>query len=662
MSARLTVDLETYSPLDIHEVGMYRYAQDPEFEILLYSDSRGRTVDLTEQDALPEDIRRDLLDPAITKRAHNAAFEWWCLSQHLKLSQGERETWLRQWEDTMVHMLYCGLPASLAAAGSALQLGEDKAKMREGAALIAYFCKPCRPTKANGGRTRNLPHHAPERWAVFRAYNAQDVVAEEELDRRMAAWPVPAGIWREWRDDTIANSRGIGVDTGLVAGALRIAQAMEQAHQEEFAQLTQGCNPKSPAQLLSWLAQHGVSLPDIRKDTVAQTLARDDLPDDVRRALELRQLLGKSSNTKYEVLRTATSPDGRIRGCLQFYGAARTGRWAGRLLQVQNLPRTYIRGEEQPDVREIIRLGDGPSLEAIYGDANSVLSQMIRTALVPAEDATYIDADFSAIEARLIAWLAGEEWVLDVFRGDGKIYEATAARIYGIPQELIVKGRPEYAYRQRGKVATLALGYQGGVGAMRRMDTTHALDDLDDAAVADIVNRWRSQNPCICRLWRRMQTSAVRTIQTGMPTHPRRGVTFQLETSADAPFAFLTMQLPSGLKLFYANPGVTPDGRIIYWEQEQGAWTQSESYGGKLTENLTQACGRDCLAYALRGLREHGYFVPFHVHDEVIVETHSNDPAAELERVREIMSRVPPWAAGLPLNAEGWYGQFFTKD
>ncbi len=660
--SRLTIDLETYSPHDIHEVGMYRYAQHPDFRVLLYSDSKGRCVDLTETGALPEDVLRDLSDKDITKCAHNAAFEWWCLSEHMHLGQAQRERWIHQWEDTMVHMLYCGLPGSLAAAGSALHLSEDKAKMREGTALITYFCKPCKPTKANGGRTRNLPRHAPDRWVVFKAYNARDVEAEEELDRRMAAWPVPEALWREWREDTIANSRGIGVDTGLVAGALRIAQAMEQAHQEEFAQLTQGCNPKSPVQLLAWLAQHGASLPDIRKDTVAQTLARDDLPDNVRRALELRQLLGKSSNTKYEVLRTATSPDRRIRGCLQFYGAARTGRWAGRLLQVQNLPRTYIHGEEQPDVREIIRLGDGPSLEAIYGDANNVLSQMIRTALVPAKGATYIDADFSAIEARLIAWLAGEEWVLDIFRGDGKIYEATAARIYGVSRELIVKGRPEYAYRQRGKVATLALGYQGGVGAMRRMDFTHALDALDDSAIQDIVNRWRSQNPNICRLWRRMQNCAVRTIQTGQPTQPRPGVVFRLETSAASPFAFLTLQLPSGRKLFYADPGVTPDERITYWEQEKGTWTQSESYGGKLTENLTQACGRDILAYALKGLRDAGYFVPFHIHDEVVVETHTDDPEAELARIREIMSRVPPWAKGLPLNAEGWYGRFFTKD
>lgn len=659
---RRTADLETYCEQDLLTVGLYRYVDDPSFEILLYADSAGNRYDLAQGDSIPPETKAVLFDPTVKKRAHNAAFEWYCLSKHFGLTQAEREAWLDQWEDTMVQMLYCGLPGSLALAGSALQLSEDKAKMREGKSLIAYFCRPCKPTKANGGRTRNLPKHAPERWALFKAYNAQDVTAEEELDRRVAAWPVPESLWEEWRADIIANSRGIGVDRSMVDGALKIAAAVEREHQEEFDRITGGVNPKSPAQIIAWAAQRGLELPNITKDTVAQALDRTDIPDDVRRALELRQMLGKSSNSKYDVLDEATGTDDRIRGCLQFYGASRTGRWAGRLLQVQNLPRTYVKAAEQPDIREIIRLADWRSLEALYGDANSILSQMIRTALIPAKGTVYIDADFSAIEARLIAWLAGEEWVLEVFRGDGKIYEATAARIYGVPLNTIVKGRPEYAYRQRGKVATLALGYQGGVGAMRRMDVTHALDDLGDEEVQDIVNRWRTQNPNICAMWRRMQQAAVRTIETGRATQPIPGVAFRLETSQDAPFAFLTMQIPSGRKLFYANPSTTEDGRINYWEQDGGKWAQSETYGGKLTENLTQACGRDCLAFALRNLRAAGYFIPFHVHDEVISETVTLNPEKDLEDVKTIMAKVPPWAEGLPLNAEGWYGYFFTKD
>lgn len=659
---RRTLDLETYSEQDIRGVGLFRYVEDPSFEVLLYSDSAGGHFDLARGESIAEATRRALFDPAIKKRAFNAAFEWYCLSKHYGLTQAQREAWLDQWEDTMVQMLYCGLPGSLEAAGKALQLTEDKAKMKEGKALIAFFCKPCKPTKANGGRTRNLPQHDPERWEVFKTYNAQDVTAEEELDRRVDAWPVPESIWAEWRADVIANSRGIGVDRQLVSGALRIAAAVEREHKAEFDRITGGVNPKSPSQVLAWVAEKGLQLPDLTKDTVTQALAKEGISDDVRRALELRQMIGKSSNTKYDVLEAATCADDRIRGCLQFYGASRTGRWAGRLVQVQNLPRTYVKAAEQPEVRKIIQMADGASLEAIYGDANSILSQMIRTALVPAPGAVYIDADFSAIEARLIAWLAGEDWVLDVFRGDGKIYEATAARIYGIPLEHIVKGRPEYAFRQRGKVATLALGYQGGVGAMRRMDATHALDDLDDDEVQDIVTRWRGQNPNICHMWHQMQRAAVRTIQTGRATQPIRGVVFRLEASQAAPFPFLTMQIPSGRKLFYANPGATDDGRITYWEQEQGAWSQSESYGGKLTENLTQACGRDCLAFAITNLRKAGYFVAFHIHDEVVVEMATPSPETELQKIRTIMSQVPPWAEGLPLNAEGWYGQFFTKD
>lgn len=659
---RRTADLETYCEQEIRVVGMYRYIDDPSFEILLYRDSTGAQYDLAQGEEIPKVTQAVLFDPSVKKRAHNAAFEWYSLSKHFGLTQEQREKWLEQWEDTQIQMLYCGLPASLEAAGAALQLEEDKAKMKEGRNLIAYFCKPCRPTKANGGRTRNLPKHAPERWELFKAYNARDVEAEEELDRRVAAWPVPESLWEEWRADVIANSRGIAVDMDLVGGALSIAAAVEAAHKREFAEITGGVNPKSPAKVIAWAAQRGLSLPNLTKDTVSQALEKGGISDDVRRALELRQMIGKSSNSKYDVLALATEDDDRIRGCLQFYGASRTGRWAGRLVQVQNLPRTYVKAAEQPDVRKIIKLSDGASLEALYGDANSILSQMIRTALVPGPGAIFIDADFSAIEARLIAWLAGEEWVLDVFRGDGKIYEATASRIYAIPKERIVKGRPEYAYRQRGKVATLALGYQGGVGAMRRMDVTHALDDLTEDEVQDIVNRWRTQNPHICHLWRVMQRAAVRTIQTGKATQPREGVIFRLEASKDAPFPFLTMQLPSGRKLFYANPGTTDDGRITYWEQDQGAWSQSETYGGKLTENLTQACGRDCLAFALKNLRAAGYFVPFSIHDEVVVEMATQEPEAELQRIRTIMGKVPPWAEGLPLNAEGWYGYFFTKD
>lgn len=657
----MTVDIETYSPIDLFTAGAYRYAQSPDFQILLlsYTIDNGPVVtfDLV-ADTIPDEDRRLLVDPGIIKRAHNAAFEWWCLSQHFGLDARTRSQWLEQWQDTMVHMLYCGLPASLDNAGKALQLPTEAAKMREGKALITYFCKPCKPTKSNGGRIRNMPWHDPDKWALFTTYNGRDVTAEREIDRKLGAFPVPEEIWRQWRDDLRMNANGIGVDLDLARGAMDCAEQITERLTAEAKALSRLDNPNSPVQLMSWLQGRGVRLDSITKDTVAHLLARKDTPADAHRMLEIRQQISKTSNAKYDAVIAATGDDSRIRGTMQFYGAARTGRWAGRLLQVQNLPRTHL--EHQDDIRRIIKLGDADSLEAIYGDVNDTLSQMIRTVLVPQQDAWFIDADFSAIEARLIAWEAGEDWVLDVFRSTGRIYEATAARIFGIPEDRIRKGNPEYEYRQRGKVATLALGYQGSVGAMKRMGGDRL--GLDDAGLQDIVDRWREQNPHIIRLWRKMQRAAVRTISTGHPTSPRPGVVFRIERGTAAPFAFLTMEIPSGRKLFYANPGTTEDGRITYWEQDTTGWAEAETYGGKLTENLTQALGRDCLQYALTNLRAAGYAPVFHVHDEVIVESATQKPEEDLKTIIKIMSQVPPWAEGLPLNADGWYGKFYTKE
>lgn len=667
----ITVDIETYSPQDITEVGAYRYAQDPDFQILLLGWAAdddddeavyGHVLDLTTYPD-PRSVLCQLpwlFDASYTKRAHNAAFEWWCLSEYLGLDWEERIDWLRQWECSMVHALYCGLPAQLGALGKALQQPEDALKMKEGKALIGYFCKPCKPTKRNGGRTRNLPLHDPAKWALFRKYNGMDVIAERANDAKLAPWPVPEALMQQWREDVAMNARGVAVDLGLVYGALACAASAQDEQIAECKALTGLANPGSRVQLLGWLANRGVPLPGLTKDDVGKALA-GELPSDVRRVLELRQQLGKTSNTKYETIAACAGPDGRVRGTLQFYGASRTGRWAGRLLQVQNLPRTYL--DHQEDWRAIIRRGDADSLALLTGNVQDTLSQMIRTALVPGEGCTFIDADFSAIEARLIAWLAGEKWVLDVFRTTGKIYEATAARIFGVPFESIVKGSPNYKYRQRGKVATLALGYQGGVGAMKRMGGDQL--GLDDEGLQDIVNRWRWQNPHICRLWHKMQEAAVHTIRTGKTTQPREGVLFRKEASPGFPFSFLTMTLPSGRKLFYADPSTTEDGRITYKEWDNGQWAESETYGGKLTENLTQAVGRDCLAFALDNLLRAGYEVVFHVHDEVVIEYPSRratDTEWALQNVIDIMSIVPPWAQGLPLNAAGWYGDFFTKD
>lgn len=662
----ITVDIETYSPQDISKVGLFRYAQDPEFQVLLFGycaeDSAAPTVlDLT----LEPDLRCCLyvsmpwlFDASYTKRAHNAAFEWWCLSEYMELSWEQRVLWLQQWECSMVHALYCGLPAQLGALGQVLQQPEDALKMKEGKALITYFCKPCKPTKRNGGRTRNLPQHDPAKWHLFCRYNGMDVIAERANDRKLAPWPVPESIMQQWREDVEMNARGVAVDMELVEGALACSALITEEQTAESKTLTGLANPGSRAQLLGWLHNRGVELPGLTKEDVTHALA-GELPSDVRRVLELRQQLGKTSNTKYETIAACAGPDHRVRGTLQFYGASRTGRWAGRLLQVQNLPRTYL--DHQAEWRSIVKLHDPEALALLTDNVSDTLSQLIRTALVPGKGCTFVDADFSAIEARLIAWLAGEEWVLDVFRTTGKIYEATAARIFGVPFDSIVKGNPNYKYRQRGKVATLALGYQGGVGAMKRMGGDQL--GLDDEGLQDIVNRWRRQNPHICKLWQTMQTAAILTIRTGQTIRARKGVFLRKEAVPGFPFPFLTMQLPSGRKLFYADPGTTPDNRITYKEWDNGGWREAETYGGKLTENLTQAVGRDCLAFALDNLRRAGYQVVFHVHDEVIIELPATqDAEAALDSVVRIMSTVPPWAEGLPLNAAGWYGDFFTKD
>lgn len=660
----LTIDLETYSPQDIGKVGAYRYAQDPDFEILLASaavdDHRVVLIDTTDNgNAGLAAVKPPLFDPRFTKRAWNAAFEWWCLSEYFHLSQQQREDWLEQWEDSMVHAMYCGLPASLKDAGKALRLPEDKAKMREGAALIRYFCCPCKPTKTNGGRTRNLPNHDPAKWEIFRQYNIRDVETERRIDNLLAPFTVPDFIWQQWRDDVRMNSRGIATDANLTSGALWCGQQYSAELFEEAQRITGLTNPNAPGQLRDWLNDNGADLPDLQKATVAEALKRPQ-PLSVKRVLEIRQGLGKSSLKKYDAIQAATGPDGRIRGTLQFYGATRTGRWAGRLLQVQNLPRTYLK--HQNEVRQLIKGKQVDALEMIYGDVNDVLSQMIRTALIPAPGSVFIDADFSAIEARLIAWEAKEEWVLDVFRTTGKIYETTAAKMFGIPVETIVKGHPNYSYRQRGKVATLALGYQGGVGAMRRMDVSGALKDLPDEEIQDMVNRWREQNPNIVQLWRTMEHAAKFVINSKRGCLAIPGVTFRMEASTNCPFPFMTMSLPSGRKLYYADPRVGDDGHIHYMEQTDRGWQDSETYGGKLTENLTQAIGRDCLEFALDNLKAAGFKVVFHIHDEVVIERKTNDPEADLYEVRRIMSQPAPWAKGLPLNAEGWVGDFFTKD
>ena len=672
----LSIDIETYSDVDIGKAGLYKYAQSPAFQILLLAYSLdgepGQVVDFTKDGPLlPPHIWYHLTEPTTLKHAYNAAFEWYCLrdlvAEHLCAFGISHTSWLSQWRCTMLHGMYLGYPGGLDACGKALGLPQDKQKMGVGKSLIRYFCMPCKPTKANGGRTRNLPHHDPAKWDLFKEYNGQDVVTEMEIENRLAAYPVPADVQKQWELDLTINARGVAVDTALVASAQAMDAQVRQGYIQEAQSLTGLENPNSVTQLTTWVVQQtGETLPDLSKGTVSQMLKSDINIGDVRCVLEIRQELGKTSNKKYDSLAIATCDDGRVRGLLQFYGANRTGRWAGRIVQPQNLPRTYIHGDLLPMARDLVKAGNADGLKWIFGSVPDTLSQLIRTAFIATPGNLLLDADFSAIEARVIAWLADEDWVLDVFRDTGKIYEATAARMFGIPIEKIKKGNPEYSYRQKGKVATLALGYQGGVGAMRTMDSGHELDSLSDAEVQELVDLWRKANPNIVKLWGLVEAAARAAVVEGRTSFLQHGLVISRNMDPDHGLDFMVIGLPSGRRLYYPQPSITQNrfGRpsISYMGQNQTTkkWERIETYGGKLAENIVQAVARDCLAEAITRLEEAGYPVVFHIHDEIVVDApqHNHD----LSEMEMLMAVVPTWAPGLPLNADGWVNEFFKKD
>lgn len=663
----LSIDIETYSDVDLGKAGLYKYAESPAFQILLFAYSLDagpvQVVDFTAGEDIPVEIRKHLFDQNTLKCAYNAAFEWYCLSRWLELDHPD--AWLSQWRDTMLHSMYLGYPAGLSACGKAMGLPEDKRKLSVGKALIRYFCVPCSPTKSNGERTRNLPRHDPAKWELFKTYNAQDVVTEMEIERQLSDIPVPETVQLQWETDQRINARGVGVDMALVTAAQELDAAERQRLIQEAQELTGLDNPNSVSQVLRWIQnQTGEDINDLTKATVMGML-QSGLPDGVvRRILKIRQELGKTSNKKYDSLFIATCADNRVRGLLQFYGANRTGRWAGRIVQPQNLPRTYIHSELLPAARELVKDRNTEALRWIFGSVTDTLSQLIRTAFVAAPGNALLDADFSAIEARVIAWLAGEEWVLDVFRDTGKIYEATASRMFGIPIERIKKGNPEYAYRQKGKVATLALGYQGGVGAMRNMDTGHELDSLSDDEVQELVNLWRQANPNIVKLWGEVENAAMTAISKGSSTHLSQGVSIYrcLNNRSD----YLVIRLPNERELYYPQPKIGKNrfGRssISYLGQNQVTkkWERIESYGGKLVENIVQATARDCLAEAIERLEKAGYPVVFHIHDEIVVDAPPGKQ--DLEEMKRLMAEVPTWAEGLPLDADGWVNPFFKKD
>lgn len=657
----LSIDLETFSGVPIGKAGAYKYIRSPDFEILLFACSLDggevQCFDLAQGDLVPDEILQMLDDPDVLKHAYNAAFEWGCLSKYLG-----RQLPPEQWRCTMLHGLYAGYTAGLDATGRALGLPEDKRKLNAGKALIRYFCVPCSPTKANGGRTRNCPWHDPQKWELFQEYCRQDVVTEMEIEQRLSGIPVPDFVQKEWETDLLINARGVAVDMDMVEGALELGKTVREKLMAEATELSGLTNPNSVQQLSAWLEEEtGAEIGDLRKGTVAEMLKNDKNSPQVQRMLEIRQELSKTSTKKYDAIETAVCDDGRVRGLLQFYGANRTGRWAGRLVQVQNLPRTYTEPLEL--ARDLVKHRKLDALKVIYGSVPDTLSQLIRTVFVASPGHILIDADFSAIEARVISWLAKEDWRLEVFRTHGKIYEASASQMFGVPLERIKKGNPEYALRQKGKVAELALGYQGGTGALIAMG---ALDmGLSEEELPEIVNRWRDANRNIRGLWYAMDNAAVQAITRGGPVNVN-GLLLSHEFDYTQNADYLTIQLPSGRKLYYQNPQVgenqwgRPSISYMGMDQTTKKWKRIETYGGKLVENCVQAIARDCLAQAIEHLEAAGLPVVFHIHDEVVIDC---DPAAAtLEDVVRIMTQPVPWAQGLPLGADGWTGEFFKKD
>ena len=653
----LSIDIETKSSVDIGKAGLYRYAQSDDFEILLfayrYDSEEVQIIDLAQGEKIPEAIVEDLKNSSIMKHAYNAAFEWYCLNR------AGYKTPLAQWRCTMIHGLYCGYTAGLDATGKAIGLPQDKRKLTTGKALIRYFCTPCKPTKSNGNRSWNLPKHAPEKWELFKEYCKQDVVTESEILRRLNAFPVPDEEEKLWQMDIRMNAFGVKVDSELIRGALQVNEKSTILLENEAKEITGLDNPNSSTQLLNWIHKRGVEMDNLQKATVAEKLS-DDLPDNVRRALEIRQQLGKTSIKKYVAMDIAKGNDDRVRGLTQYYGANRTGRWAGRLVQMQNLPRNYIKSLDY--ARKLVKAQNYDGIKLLYGNVPDTLSQLIRTAFIPSEGNKFVVADFSAIEARVIAWLAGETWVNEVFATHGKIYEATASQMFHVPIEKIAKGNPEYALRQKGKVATLALGYQGGSNALIAMGALNM--GLSEEELPDIVHRWRSANPRIRDLWYAVEEAALAAMQTAQP-QAIYNLIFNLESDIVYGQNFLTVQLPSGRKLYYPRPFLKENqfGKmaIHYYTvgQQTRKWEVTSTYGGKMTENIVQAIARDCLAETLRRIDAKGLQVVFHVHDEVIIDAPMD---TTVEEICNLMAEPIPWAPGLILKGAGFESNYYMKD
>lgn len=643
---RLYVDTETFSTVDLSKAGAFKYFEDPAFEILLlpyaWNDEPVRVLDLldpVDREELP-DIIAGLLDPDVLKIAHNSPFERGAYRRQFGHYMPPEE-----WEDTMILCAMNGLPMSLDAAGEVLNLPQQK--LKEGKLLINYFCRPCKPTIANGGRTRNLPQHAPDKWERFKEYAKVDVVAMREIHKLLARFPIPDWERKVWALDARINERGVMVDRELAEAAIAVDEAFKEEHTAEMQKLTSLDNPNSVAQLKDWLDGVGVSVDSLNKATVSDL--RASVPDPTtRRVLELRQLLGKTSTKKYEAMTTAACDDLRVRGLLQYYGAGRTGRWAGRLVQVQNLPQNHL--DDIGTVRELVRQRDLETLEMCFDSVPDVLSQLIRTAFVAKPGHTFLVSDYAAIEARVIAYLAGEKWRMEVFANGGDIYCSSASQMFKVPVE---KHGINGHLRQKGKIAELACGYGGGPGALKAFGADKM--GLTEEEMQDIVTQWRLASPTIPKFWRDTENAAKNALENpGLTFTLPCGVKYRRDADA------LRCRLPSGRILSYWGARID-NGSITFMGQNQTTrkWEKMETWGGRLVENIVQAYARDCLAVALLRLDEAGYQITFHVHDEIIAEA---PEGSRWEDMAEIMGRPIEWAPGLLLRGDGYETKFYMKD
>ena len=649
----LHLDLETYSSAPLPKCGVYRYCDSPDFEILLLSyafdDEPVVTVDLACGEEIPEGFLAALTDSQVVKIAHNATYERVCFSRYLRrsglLAAGE---WLdpAQWRCTMVMAWYLTLPGRLADVAVALNVTEKK--MEEGKDLIRYFSVPCKPTKTNGGRTRNLPQHAPEKWATYKKYNAQDVEAERAVYKALLAHPLPEHEWVLYALDQRINDRGVRVDRLLVKQAMAVDLAFSRQAFQRAQELTGLENPGSVSQLKAWLADMDMPMESLSKRIVQEKAAEAD--GIVKELLELRLELSKTSIKKYEAMARTVCRDGRVHGMLQFGGASRTFRWAGRLVQLQNVPQNHL-----PDLRlarDIVKRSDEEQLEMLFGSVPNTLSELIRTAFIPKDGCRFIVADFSAIEARVLAWLAGEEWVLEEFRGAGKIYEATASRMFHVPQETIVKGHPNYEYRQKGKQAVLSCGYGGGVGALKAMGAK-----MPEEEMQPLVDSWRAANPHIVQFWYALGNAASEVIEKHNSVRVGKVKVYWRDNR-------LLIRLPSGRDLCYLSPRFVVNrfgsrGIGYLAASVNGKMELQETFGGKIVENCTQSIARDLLAHAMQNLEVAGYPIVFHVHDEAVMEVPIGQ--GSVEEACRIMAIPPDWAQDLPLRADGEEMEFYRK-